>query len=89
MMFRGTYRSEFYRAVRDLLHERVCLQRRASTTACSSPDRTMAELDRRWADLIAREGWYRQHPRPPEHGLPQRSGGPARLFGPPAAEEPL
>jgi anaerobic magnesium-protoporphyrin IX monomethyl ester cyclase len=47
MMFAGTYRSEFYRAVRNLLHEQV--------THPDSP-----EVARRWHDLCANERDYRQ-----------------------------
>jgi anaerobic magnesium-protoporphyrin IX monomethyl ester cyclase len=46
MMFAGTYRSEFYRAVRDLLHEQV-------THGQSSA------LQRRWSDLVSQEAQYR------------------------------
>ena len=46
MMFEGTYTSEFYRAVRNLLHEQV--------KHPSSP-----EVDRQWAQLIADERSYR------------------------------
>jgi len=44
MMFEGTYNTEFYRAVRDLLHEQV--------TAGSDPI-AMRTLQRRWDMLIA------------------------------------
>lgn len=46
MMFSGTYRSEFYRLVRDLLHERV--------NAGQSPT-----LRRRWDDLLMQEARFR------------------------------
>ena len=49
MMFRGTYRTEFYRMVRDLLHDQV--------THGKSP-----LLQRRWDDLVARETQFRQLP---------------------------
>jgi anaerobic magnesium-protoporphyrin IX monomethyl ester cyclase len=48
MMFAGTYRSEFYRAVRNLLHDQV--------THPDSP-----EVTRRWDELCANEGDFRQH----------------------------
>jgi anaerobic magnesium-protoporphyrin IX monomethyl ester cyclase len=53
MMFRGTYGSEFYRAVRNLLHEQVKLQ-----CAAGVKDREPARraLGRSWQSLIAREG---------------------------------
>ena len=46
MMFAGTYRSEFYRAVRNLLHDQV--------TKPDSP-----ELARRWDELCENEGAFR------------------------------
>jgi anaerobic magnesium-protoporphyrin IX monomethyl ester cyclase len=49
MMFAGTYRSEFYRAVRNLLHDEV-------THPAS------AEVSRRWNELIANEQAFRQVP---------------------------
>lgn len=47
MMFSGTYRSEFYRAVRDLLHDQVAHG--------PSP-----ELERRWDELVAHETQFRR-----------------------------
>jgi radical SAM superfamily enzyme YgiQ (UPF0313 family) len=52
MMFSGTYRSEFYRAVRDLLHAAI-------DEAPSPPD-----LEQRWAELIDNEAAYRQRAAP-------------------------
>ncbi|HEY2416750.1 MAG TPA: radical SAM protein [Steroidobacteraceae bacterium] len=53
MMFRGTYNSEFYRAVRDLLHSQVT----------SAADETaMRALRHRWDALISRERHYRNVP---------------------------
>jgi anaerobic magnesium-protoporphyrin IX monomethyl ester cyclase len=46
MMFSGTYRSEFYRAVRDLLHDQVAHGQTAA-------------LQRRWDDLVTQETQYR------------------------------
>ena len=51
MMFRGTYTSEFYREVRNLLHQQVSRPREAPTAA--------QEEDRRWQELLARAGDYR------------------------------
>jgi anaerobic magnesium-protoporphyrin IX monomethyl ester cyclase len=48
MMFAGTYTSDFYRTVRNLLHEQV-----------RTPD--SHDLRRRWCALIESEGAYRQH----------------------------
>jgi len=47
MMFAGTYRSEFYRAIRNLLHDEVKTPR-------------PHDLEQRWARLIANEPAYRQ-----------------------------
>jgi anaerobic magnesium-protoporphyrin IX monomethyl ester cyclase len=46
MMFAGTYQSDFYRALRDLLHEEV-----------THPGST--ELERRWNELLSREAEFR------------------------------
>jgi anaerobic magnesium-protoporphyrin IX monomethyl ester cyclase len=60
MMFHGTYRSEFYRAVRELLHDQVCAQR--LYTMCRHDDYDQAEqsLRRRWELLVSRESHYRR-----------------------------
>jgi anaerobic magnesium-protoporphyrin IX monomethyl ester cyclase len=48
MMFCGTYTTEFYRAVRDLLHAQV-----------NADPAAAADLSERWGSLVAREGSYR------------------------------
>jgi len=53
MMFRGTYSSEFYREVRDLLHDQVRLGR--SEEAHSGT----GQLNLRWDDIVAREVRHR------------------------------
>lgn len=53
MMFEGTYRSDFYRAIRELLHTQVSVQNRAA------PRRAHRALRRRWENLIAGEHQYR------------------------------
>src|SRR6185437_13487352 len=61
MMFRGAYDSEFYRGVRDLLHEQVALQQ---TKAGTPPKRyrvASAALAARWDALVAREHAHRNH----------------------------
>lgn len=60
MMFQGAYDSDFYRRVRDLLHEQVTLQQWRPT---SEADRqhVSAALDARWETLIASEGAHRTH----------------------------
>jgi anaerobic magnesium-protoporphyrin IX monomethyl ester cyclase len=53
MMFRGAYESEFYRRVRDLLHEQVRLQN-------ARDEAGLAALDARWNALMAEETRYRR-----------------------------
>jgi anaerobic magnesium-protoporphyrin IX monomethyl ester cyclase len=60
MMFCGTYRSEFYRTVRDLLHEEV-------TAGAGS-----LALRQRWNDLAKREAHFRTQP---EELVPLTLGG--------------
>ena len=62
MMFAGTYRSEFYRAVRNLLHDQV--------THPDSP-----EVARRWDELCASEGDFRQHQEDDDPALDRPLGG--------------
>src|ERR1700722_12794777 len=50
MMFQGTYTSDFYRAVRNLLHDQITLQS-ADSTAVDGGARSA--LDRRWQELLA------------------------------------
>ncbi len=57
MMFRGTYTSDFYRALRDLMHEQISLHGAESSASEYVPAR--AALDRRWRDLLAHESRYR------------------------------
>ena len=55
MMFQGTYTSEFYRTVRNLMHDQVDLQ----TGAAAGETRAQAEIERRWRDLLSVEQQYR------------------------------
>jgi anaerobic magnesium-protoporphyrin IX monomethyl ester cyclase len=59
MMFQGTYTSEFYRAVRDLLHDQVSLQALEAHSDESSVRQARCSLERRWQELLAREHQYR------------------------------
>jgi len=59
MMFQGTYSSEFYRAIRNLIHDQVTLQAREPVGQNSPSKRA---LERRWHDLISREGMHRTQP---------------------------
>jgi anaerobic magnesium-protoporphyrin IX monomethyl ester cyclase len=56
MMFRGTYTSDFYRAVRNLLHDQISLQTSAAADAHSRAART---LERDWQELLVREAQFR------------------------------
>jgi anaerobic magnesium-protoporphyrin IX monomethyl ester cyclase len=59
MMFRGTYSSDFYRAIRDLLHEQVSI---GHLDRARYPERYRREerrLARRWAALQSTEGRFR------------------------------
>jgi anaerobic magnesium-protoporphyrin IX monomethyl ester cyclase len=55
MMFQGTYTSEFYRAVRNLMHDQVDLQ----TGSARGDAHALAEVERRWRELLAVEQQYR------------------------------
>jgi anaerobic magnesium-protoporphyrin IX monomethyl ester cyclase len=54
MMFSGTYTSDFYRTVRNLLHEQIAIQ--------GDSGRCGADLQKRWSDLMGRESLYRSIP---------------------------
>ena len=56
MMFRGTYNSEFYREIRNLLHEQVRL---AQTDSQESEAGELSQLNLRWQSLLACELGYR------------------------------
>jgi anaerobic magnesium-protoporphyrin IX monomethyl ester cyclase len=60
MMFRGTYSSEFYRAIRNLLHEQVSLGQLDATR--HGAQQAQRRLARRWATLQRRESRYRIAP---------------------------
>jgi len=59
MMFRGAYDSEFYRRVRDLLHEQVTLQQSEAGAEPQSHREARAALDARWDALVASERAHR------------------------------
>lgn len=56
MMFQGTYTSEFYRSVRDLIHEQVALQVSRDELPASA---AQTALEHRWHGLLSRESLYR------------------------------
>ena len=59
MMFKGTYTSDFYRAVRDLLHDQVCLKVGDAPAASAEHSPAERALERRWQELLSRENEYR------------------------------
>jgi anaerobic magnesium-protoporphyrin IX monomethyl ester cyclase len=64
MMFQGTYQSNFYRSVRDLLHDQVLQQTAVTGFGAHEPSHDgMAlgahTLERRWHELIDSEAQYR------------------------------
>jgi anaerobic magnesium-protoporphyrin IX monomethyl ester cyclase len=64
MMFQGTYTSDFYRAIRNLLHEQVALQARYDSSANSTEHHHAKRgLQHRWQELISGEHRYRSQDR--------------------------
>jgi anaerobic magnesium-protoporphyrin IX monomethyl ester cyclase len=59
MMFQGTYTSDFYRAVRNLMHDQITLQTVNGSAAREAHGRARSELDRRWRNLLSQELQYR------------------------------
>jgi anaerobic magnesium-protoporphyrin IX monomethyl ester cyclase len=59
MMFQGTYTSEFYRAIRNLLHDRVSLEHVNAPAHVGEYRRGRRMLERRWQALLSRERQYR------------------------------
>src|SRR5882724_9218079 len=59
MMFRGTYTSEFYRAIRNLIHEQVSLQMCETDVPAGQNSAAKRALERRWHALVSRERSYR------------------------------
>jgi anaerobic magnesium-protoporphyrin IX monomethyl ester cyclase len=58
MMFHGTYTSEFYRAVRNLLHDQVSLQAESGHYDAER-ERGVHLLESRWDELLSREIHFR------------------------------
>jgi anaerobic magnesium-protoporphyrin IX monomethyl ester cyclase len=58
MMFHGTYTSDFYRAVRNLLHDQIALPTAAPSGSLERRRATQA-IERRWQELLADELKYR------------------------------
>ena len=59
MMFQGTYTSEFYRVIRNLLHDRVSLETLNAPAQAGEYRRGRLLLQRRWQELLASEPHYR------------------------------
>jgi anaerobic magnesium-protoporphyrin IX monomethyl ester cyclase len=60
MMFHGTYSSDFYRAVRELLHDQVSAQQLNSAAQVNERHRAEQSLQSRWEGLMLREPRYRR-----------------------------
>jgi anaerobic magnesium-protoporphyrin IX monomethyl ester cyclase len=58
MMFKGTYSSEFYRLVRDLLHAQVELSQPDRRSASAEYRGASLAIRRRWSELVESEGRY-------------------------------
>jgi anaerobic magnesium-protoporphyrin IX monomethyl ester cyclase len=58
MMFRGTYTSDFYRAVRNLLHDQAALQT-ADAPLPLEHQRAADAIEHRWHELLRNEPKYR------------------------------
>ena len=58
MMFQGTYTSDFYRAVRNLLHDQVALQT-ADAPHLPEHERAADAIAQRWQELTSNESKYR------------------------------
>ena len=62
MMFKGTYTSDFYRKVRDLLHAQVDADQLPPAADGRRSAALALSLQRRWAELLAVENDYRVEP---------------------------
>ncbi len=58
MMFQGTYTSDFYRAVRNLLHDQIALQT-ADVPLLPEHERATDAIEHRWQELSKNELKYR------------------------------
>jgi anaerobic magnesium-protoporphyrin IX monomethyl ester cyclase len=59
MMFQGTYTSDFYRAVRNLMHDQITLQAADLPEDSEVHDGGRSALDQRWRELLEHEIRYR------------------------------
>jgi len=60
MMFHGTYVSDFYRSVRDLLHARIAVEKLPPVTHGEERRNALQSLEGRWDTLIEREHTFRR-----------------------------
>jgi anaerobic magnesium-protoporphyrin IX monomethyl ester cyclase len=60
MMFQGTYSTEFYRAVRNLLHDQVSLEQLEGAGHAAEYGRGKRLLEERWQRLLALESEHRR-----------------------------
>jgi anaerobic magnesium-protoporphyrin IX monomethyl ester cyclase len=58
MMFQGTYTSDFYRAVRNLMHDQVALQT-SEARLLPEHERAADAIEQRWQELLRNESKYR------------------------------
>ncbi len=59
MMFRGTYSSDFYRAIRDLLHDQITVAQLDTARHRAHYQREQQRLAQRWAALESSESSFR------------------------------
>jgi anaerobic magnesium-protoporphyrin IX monomethyl ester cyclase len=62
MMFHGTYTSDFYRAVRNLMHDQIDLQAGEKPLDGGELRPVRDRLERRWEELLREERQYRSPP---------------------------
>jgi anaerobic magnesium-protoporphyrin IX monomethyl ester cyclase len=62
MMFHGAYTSEFYREIRNLLHERIALETFNTPALTQQYRQSHQALARRWEDLLSSEQTFRNLP---------------------------
>jgi anaerobic magnesium-protoporphyrin IX monomethyl ester cyclase len=59
MMFQGTYTSDFYRTIRNLLHDQISVQTLHAAGDGDEHSRARSALNRRWQDILCGEGLNR------------------------------
>jgi anaerobic magnesium-protoporphyrin IX monomethyl ester cyclase len=59
MMFHGTYTSDFYRTVRNLMHDQIALQTVDMRVGSDEHVAAKRRIDQRWSELLSREFQYR------------------------------